>query len=348
MSKKVNVLLIGPNFNCKGGIATVLRNYLGYLDQNNINFGFLSVRGDGIKINKFFQSFYAFFKLILMLIMDKWDIVHMHPSENIGFYRYIPFIILSKIFRKRIILHIHGCKFDEFYNEKNMVNRKIILSVLEKADKIITLSKSWDDFLKSLGLENTAIIKNTVYVPGHNLYNEKSNGITFLGFIEKRKGIYDLVDALKDLQIDYILNVGGSGENDLLLNKITQNGLNKKVVMHGWIGTDQKNKLLADSRLFILPSYNEGLPMVVLEAMSYGIPIISTPVGGIPELVNPENGILISPGNVEELEKAIKELWEDKDRRCNMSKKNYNLINKEYSMTATFDRLNSIYRELMK
>jgi glycosyltransferase involved in cell wall biosynthesis len=349
-NKKIHVLMLGPHYNCKGGIATVLRNYLEYQDNKDIDFDFLSVRGDSPRAIKLFQSIFGVFKLIIKLILKKYDMIHMHPSENTGFFRYIPYYYVSRCFRNKVVMHMHGGSFNEFLEKLSKFFNKRIVKVLENSSKLICLSDFWETYFNSINIWNTSVINNSVIVHQCNYYDSESKNITFLGFIEKRKGIYDLIEALKIIEneVDFTLNVCGSGEEDLLKKKIADLSLSKRVIMHGWIGPEKKDELLKNTAIFILPSYNEGLPMCVLEAMSYGIPIISTPVGGIPELVKEENGILVTPGKCAEIAEAIKELWHNIEKRKEMSEKNYNLVNDEYSMKATFDKLLSVYKEVIE
>ena len=89
----------------------------------------------------------------------------------------------------------------------------------------------------------------------------------------------------------------------------------------GWVGPEQRDQILKEADIFILPSYNEGLPMAILEAMAWGLPIITTPVGGIPEvLIQGQNGLLVEPGNVNQLSKSIQYLMQDMALRQSMGK----------------------------
>ena len=100
--------------------------------------------------------------------------------------------------------------------------------------------------------------------------------------------------------------------------------------------------------VFVLPSYNEGMPLAILEAMSYGVPIISTNVGGIPTLVeNGVNGFIISPGDILHLENSLRLLISDVDLRQRMSDNNYNKIKSEYSIENNMKKIHKIYQDLI-
>ena len=117
--------------------------------------------------------------------------------------------------------------------------------------------------------------------------------------------------------------------------------------MVGWVDGEKKENLLKKSQLFVLPSYNEGLPIAILEAMSYGIPVISTDVGSISEVVKDnETGFLIKPGEAESLAKAIikvinlEEVW----KRQSMASKE--LINAKFNEDEYFKEFNCLYRKI--
>ena len=99
-----------------------------------------------------------------------------------------------------------------------------------------------------------------------------------------------------------------------------------------------------DADIFILPSYNEGLPMSILEAMSYGLPVISTPVGGIPEIVKDGvNGYLIFPGDNEALAEKIELLAKNKELRLRMGQENYKLVSQKYNAGTIINQLKILY-----
>ena len=130
--------------------------------------------------------------------------------------------------------------------------------------------------------------------------------LLFLGLLGKNKGIYDLLECIRDHKVEFQgklkLYIGGNGEIEHVKQLIKEYGIADIVIFEGWVSGDKKIELLNKSDAYILPSYKEGLPISILEAMSYGMPIISTPVGGIPEIVsNGENGYLVEPGNKEDI-----------------------------------------------
>src|SRR5690606_27051470 len=128
--------------------------------------------------------------------------------------------------------------------------------------------------------------------------------LLFLGTINDNKGIFDLLEAFYQNLVFFsgrvLLSIGGVGESARLQKEISEKELGQIVNYLGWVNHEDKRKQMTGCDLVILPSYNEGLPMVLLEAMSYGKPVIATPVGGIPEIVKQKsNGFLVAPGDIQ-------------------------------------------------
>ena len=177
-------------------------------------------------------------------------------------------------------------------------------------------SESWSTFfIKEAGLKNVHVVPNIVPPPASwKRPNMKHSISFFLGFIYQKKGIFDLIDVIvqnKEKYRDRLkLYVGGTGqEYARLIDTINANNINDIVILCGWVNEDDKIKLLNIADAYILPSYVEGLPMSILEAMSYGMPILSTPVGGIPEIVeNGVNGFLFPPGDKQAMQNSINKL----------------------------------------
>lgn len=344
------VILLGPDYTCKGGIASIIKNYLDYRDNKYFDYLFISIKRDGNFYAKYSQLLFGFILMIRFLINKNVDIIHAHPSENKGFWRYVPFYVLAKIFRKKIIFHMHGGSFNDFYRLSNSFKKNIIRKVLKSCDAIITLSSIWENYYSQLGINKTYILPNSVSVPSVNKYNSDCNTITYLGFIEERKGIYDLIIAFEKLYFNYStirLNICGSGE-DIKLKKMIKNlNLIDCVELHGWISPEKRSQILENSSLFVLPSHYEAMPMSIIEAMAFGVPVVSTSVGSIPEVISDGfDGLLFNPGDIEALITCIYKLLKDRTLRLDMSRRAYEKVKKEFSMNSTMLKLNEIYSSI--
>lgn len=331
----------------KGGVAQVIYNYEQYVFPK---FKCIINSGDTNKFKKLIKAVSSWLGMGLQILTDKEiEIIHIHTASYNSFKRSAYFVRLAKLLRKKVILHIHGGGFKEFY----VTNPKWISSILNRCDAIITLSESWRQYYQLITKgPNIYIVENIVSLPEKKEVGQKDNicHLLFLGLIDKQKGVFDLLDVLHEhmdeLNRKLILHIGGNGEIGKLQNQIKQYGLADMVIYEGFVSGEKKAELLSRCDAFILPSYTEGLPVSILEAMSYGKPILTTPVGGIPEIVKQsENGILFSPGDKENIYLAIVQILNNDEQRAYMGNKSLHYIS-PYFPDNVSKKLEHIYREI--
>ena len=214
--------------------------------------------------------------------------------------------------RRKVIFHCHGGEFKSYVAE---IGESKVLNVLSKCDAIVVLSQKWVDYFKGdLGLKNVFVINNIVepaQLFDENLKPTKELKLLFLGAICDNKGIFDLLDVIATNKTEFIgrikLYIGGNGEVERLQSVISQKQLAEIVEYVGWVTGEDKNRLLKDCDIVMLPSYIEGVPIALLEAMAYAKPSITTNVGGIPEIIESgKNGVIITPGDKDALYDAIR------------------------------------------
>lgn len=355
-NEKIRVLIVGSDISVKGGITSVIKRYL---NQNfkDISISYLPTYIEAGSVRKISFFISSYFKYISKLIKNKFDIVHIHMSYKGSFYRKLLIIIISKIFKKKIILHIHGSEFKLFYDNGNLLVKSLIRYALRSSNVVITLGDRWNKAIKEIESEsNSVVLKNAVKIPKYRVHlNKDKFNIVFLGVLIKRKGIYELIEAIKTLKDGGIVKrynlhflIGGSGPEEEKIKKLVNKyELNEFVEMLGWIDSTNKADILKKSNLMILPSYNEGLPMAILEAMSYGIPVVSTDVGSISEVVNNRNGCIIEPKKPEEIVKGIKSILKHLDNWEKYSEEAKKVISENFNENKYFYNVESLYKEVM-
>lgn len=358
MENKIKVLIVGSDLSVKGGITSVIDRFLRY-KWNNIEIELLPTYIEGSKGKRIVFFLKAIFKYVKKVINNDFDIAHIHMSYNGSFYRKYAIVKVSNAFNKKVILHLHGSEFEVFYKKGNKLVKRLIVDIFEKSDTVIVLGEKWNKVVKEIAPKsNVEIFNNAVNIPRYKVKwsNDKIN-ILFLGVLIKRKGIYDLIEAIKILNENKIIKdknlnfiIGGSGPEELSLKmKIDEYGLDYCIEMVGWVNSDLKDGLLKKSQVFILPSYNEGLPMAILEAMSYGIPVIATNVGSISEVVmDNKTGFLAEPGDIEKIANYIiditnsKEEWEKQSKICK------EIIYNKFNENNYFNNIADMYGILYK
>jgi glycosyltransferase involved in cell wall biosynthesis len=340
----IKVLMVGTGFDVKGGITSVQRLIID-AHAPNITIQHIPTIVKGSARQNIIAFLSAIQQLCWAILTKQADIIHIHFSERGSTLRKSILISIALVFRQSIILHAHGGSYREFYAALPKFVQGILAFLLGKCTRIIVLSESWQDYYHdTLAIDKNKLIVlyNPVVVPAeipHRL-NRKQLKFIFLGLIGKRggaldlvksaisfprpdKGAFDLINAVAALPIEdrdrVELVLAGNGDLDAANQLISDLKLTDKVTILTWLDFQQRDKLLAEADGFILPSYNEGLPMSMLESMAWGLPVIVTPVGGIPEvIVDKYNGLLVEPGNREQLVAAMQSLIRDEDLRVSL------------------------------
>lgn len=313
-----NILTIGIDYRVvRGGVAAVENVYSTFYQPFN-HVTTTVTNGQVKKLLVLCKAILQF--LYWMLFHPEIKIVHVQGSVGASFWRKAIFIYIAKFFHKKVVWHMHAGRFAVFYQQHRYAVRKVV----NKSDVIIALSEYWKEYFKNeFPTKRVEIIKNVISAPRVHKQQTGYFTLLFLGLLGKNKGIYDLLECIRDHKVEFQgklkLYIGGNGEIEHVKQLIKEYGIADIVIFEGWVSGDKKIELLNKSDAYILPSYKEGLPISILEAMSYGMPIISTPVGGIPEIVsNGENGYLVEPSNKEDIYKAIISLLNDSDLRNRM------------------------------
>lgn len=348
----LKVLMLGVSRTAKGGISSVVNNYYKAKLDKKIKLKYIETVNDK---NIFLKSV-SIIKGYLLFIFSvfKYDIIHMHMASRNSTFRKNFYLKISKFLHKKVIIHLHGGEFKIFYlNECNKYKQNKIKKLFKFADKVIVLSEEWKIFLSSFVDENKIVIlNNSVLLPRNFTKNLKNKKILFLGDIGNRKGIFDLIYVFNDLlkiDRDFELYIGGNGDINKMSNLINELNLNKHVHYLGWIDNNKKKRYLKDCTYYILPSYNENLPISILESMSYKCISISTNVGGIPSLIkNNINGFIIEPGSKEELLNLIINIKDNFLLKKKVSKNAYNTIKNNYVLKKNINDLINIYNDVYK
>lgn len=349
----MKILMVGPHKDkVKGGISTVIKGYYDSQLFNQYNLMLISTVIDGCKLFKLLWFIVSYFKMLIFLVFFNIDIVHIHIASRKSFYRKSFYIKLARLFRRKIILHMHGGEFDTFYwKECNNKKRRKITKILNMSDVIIALGESWKKKISQYCSVDVRVVYNSVEANGYNPYNTNSKNVLFLGRLEKEKGIFDLIEAAQyvikeEKDINFIL--AGNGDLHSIMEVIEAKKLSNNFKVLGWVNSNEVKKLLKDSIAYVLPSYNEGMPMSILEAMSFGIPVVSTDVGSIPEIIKQGfNGFTINPGDIWELANSILYISRNYNERIKISNNNFNEASGKYSSEVNYKTLLSIYQELL-
>lgn len=301
------VLFIGPDVNNRGGIVAVLRAYRDNLPA----FHCLSTNsGKG-----FIPGIINFVRTVVALpfvrLFTPYTILDVHGSGYKSWRRKRIIIAVGHALGFRIIFHIHAGALRKFTEEKG---KDYILTTTNKCEKVVFLTQEWARYAREeLGVKHVETLMNIVSPPAMAKIPRKQGSplsLVYLGYLLQPKGIFDLLDVMIANQDRWrgkvTLTIGGQYNEDKIRAIIKDNGLSDMAKFLGWVKGAEKDRIMATSDVLVLPSYFEGMPICILEAMTYAIPIITTPVGGIPEIMTDGiEGTFITPGDKKALAQAI-------------------------------------------
>lgn len=341
------VVIVGPDYRAKGGIATVISCYNHYIPglsfmKSNSRHGFVF----GV-----INLITLLFKLPFARFSGK-EILHIHSASGKSFLRKSIIVSWGRFFGFKIVFHCHGGMMKEYVERVGVRRVKATLGV---CDEVIVLSDSWKIwFEETFQLKNIKVLNNSIDVLpscGDNKIRSGKVRFLFLGEVCGRKGVWDLLEAAKNLKLDlgnrFEVIIGGTGEIDVLRFKIEENCLADIVKSVGWITGKEKIRIIESSDVMLLPSYIEGLPVSLLEGFAFGLPAIATTVGGIPDMVTDGmNGSLIPPGDVSALIAAMRDFIENPAK---IDKYSINAVKsfEPYSIIKVRDRLREIYEKVL-
>lgn len=284
------------------------------------------------------------------------EVLYYHSSVKIALLKDL--LVLRHAKRKtgiKTVIHIHFAEYQKIMTGNRLVD-VIILEILKKdVDEVVFLSKgTMESFIEhGLAREKCNVIYNfsTLDIKSGCKPKLHQDGapvkFLFIGAICKRKGFFDLADVMSSFKEDNIqLHVCGATSNQEAEEHFAElwETLGEKLVFHGFVSGDERERVYKDADILILPSYGEGLPMVIMEAFSAGCAVISTDVGAIPEIVKKENGIIIHPGDKDALKQAMQTLIEDYQTLKLMQEYNINCA-RDYTCEKFIEKLSAVCRK---
>ncbi len=339
-SKRVLFLATSPK--TRGGIAAVLRAYSSLPFWKDYHVRWI---GTHIDRSAAWKWLYAIKSLICFLFcVWRYDLIHIHVGELPSMRRKLVFCKIAKVLGKPVIIHLHiGNQLDDYTD--NAVCRQL----LQQADAIITLSQNIRQKVASrFGVgDKVHVIYNPCPVVENVRYSDEHKYVLFAGTLNQNKGYSVLLTAFAKVAPDFPdwrLIIAGNGELDQAKQLAETLKVARQVEFKGWVMGDEKAKLFREASVFCLSSYAEGFPMAVLDAWSCGIPVVSTPVGGLPDvLVDGENALLFQPGDVEALAEKLHQILSLEPLRKQLSAASLALSKGLFSMQTINDQLTALY-----
>jgi glycosyltransferase involved in cell wall biosynthesis len=313
---------------------------------------YIATHCDGSGVRKLGVAVLAFFRLLSHLVRHSEGVLHVHSASRASFWRKCVYMALAHAVGWRVVFHLHGGGFARFLDEEcGPVRRAIARLFLDRADRIVVVSESWARWMHdATSNRRITCIPNPVTIRERHAFRRERGLVAFAGRCEASKGVFDLLEACNMLRHAVPqLRVECAGDGDLA--KVARYAialhLGTRVSLPGWIDRAATRELLERASVFVLPSYAEGLPVSLLEAMAAGCPVIATAVGGIPDLITDGiDGLLVPSGHPEALAHAMERVLQDPAFARRLGNAARETVAHRYAAERSLDRLDRIYAGL--
>lgn len=352
-SAKKRILLIAPSPNGRGGISSMVNALYDSPLSDRFDFRWLATQSDRGRLCNLLTLLAAWLKA--PWVMAGADLLHIHTASYNSFRRKYLFVLWAILLRKKYILHIHGGGFPVFMQKTPPFLRKLYIFALRRAAALITLGKLFDrtlaDYLADSSPERY-IIPNPGRFPlqvGLHRDNPDKVQILYCGLLDAEKGVFDLIKAFGECaQDNWQLIMVGKGPHEPLLEAAESAAVAGKLELRSWQNAEELMELYRNSTMLVLPSYTEGMPMVLLEAMAFGVPVITTPVGGIPDMLPGDaESFLHQPGDTAALADRLRMLVNNRELRRQWSMALQQCFADRYTDRKVFDQVKNLYNQLL-
>jgi glycosyltransferase involved in cell wall biosynthesis len=294
------------------------------------------------------------------VIKHRPQLTHIATAFGLSFVKHSVCVMIARLFGSRVLLHPH-CSISALYTDRSRGWQWFFRRIIHLTNGVITLSSEWNLLTKIMPGCAVYYLPNAIdLVAYRGIALERRAGTKlpsqllkalYLGCLGKAKGSFDLVKVAKEIvskNLKVVFDLAGDelapGDIEQLKKQIDQAGLGNVVILHPAVMESQKIELLREADIFVYPSYSEGMPIAVIEAMACGLPIIATRVGGLPDLVSDGiNGILVDVGSTDQLASAIQILSTNPDLRFSMQLYSYQTAFEKFDIEKLVPQLVSVY-----
>lgn len=345
------VIMIGPSPSAKGGIATVVGTLLRVGYERDGRCRFIQTHVSAGTARKACVAVWALLRVTWLMATGQVALLHAHVASEASFWRKAIFIRVAQFFGCPVIFHLHSGEFRVFLEQRmSPRQRQFAIALMRRVDCALVLSDDAAQLLSGIGVRNIELLPNPIEIHGGSPARQVSSEILFLGRLDNKKGVYDLLRAFKCVR-DQVpaarLILGGEGEVAQVRELASSLGILDAVELPGWVNETQRSLLLARAAVFVLPSHFEQMPMTVLEAMVAGVPVVATRVGGVPcMLQNGACGKLVDVADLDALANAMIALLADRPAAQAMAERAHQRVLAEYEAGVVLSRLKERYAAL--
>lgn len=337
------VLVVGDSRKMKGGVSTVIKSMETTSLWDKYECRWIQCQINSTKLHKLVYLIRGVF--ICMFVMPRYDIVHFMTTPGSGMLVQLPMFLYSLLLRKKKILHLHvGNQLKDYYDDK------ILRFCVEHSELVLTLGKTWCEYVPVPIKWGGRV--DYLYNPSPAPMVQKTwkKYFLFAAWFDLNKGYDTLLEGFAKVIKKYPewrLVMCGVGNVEEVLYYIKKNRVENNVDLPGWVDGDEKERYFKEAYAYCMTSLKEGLPMTVLESMAYGVPVISTRVGCLPEFLKDKRNVMFfNFRDSDGLAKVMMELIENQDLRIDVAKNANEIIADEFQLDVFVKRLDWFYINL--
>lgn len=341
----------------RGGIDRLmdeLRTEFETRPPEGLDVAFATSRGPHALVLSPFYLLATMLQLAVRKASGRVDLVHINLSQDGSAYRKMAIAGLCRMLNLPYVIHLHGSHFDRFWDCASPRLDRALTRLFSHAASIIVLGNHWSHYV---GRKLPAAADRIVIMPTASrdvpLSQPKRDAsrpvqILFLGQLGPRKGTPQLLAALDRIRQNdrWRTVLAGDGDIDAARAKLKALELDGRCTVTGWVSDEQVGMLLASSDILVLPSFDEGLPLSIVEACAHAMAIVTTPVGAIEDVIQPEQtGLLVPPGDSVALAEALERLVEDPSLRARLGRNARAVFEERLNIEACAKRLSEVWRQ---
>lgn len=356
-----SVLLLGPSLNAVSGVSTHLNQLFGSELASEFNLMHFQIGSEGRqegKIQKLWRFVFSPFLLAANIIATKPDIVHLNTSlEPKSFWRDVAYLLVAKLLRKRVVYQVHGGELPERFFNGNRLLTAFLRKLLTWPDAVVLLaSVEYDAYRAFTVCKQLSVIPNAIALPDdpEKSFDHDPVRLGFIGRLADNKGAFEAIHALSLLRKNSVnhlhFTIAGSGPSETELRSLVKSlALDDVVTFAGAVFGNEKDRFWQQTDIFIFPTYHrEGLPYTVLESIASGTPMVTTRVGGIPDVIQDGvHGIFVEPHDPAAVATAIKNLIEDKEKLQRMASASISRAREFYGVDRLAHQFSELYGVLI-
>lgn len=341
------VVVVTPSLSEPGGIASVVNSHLRSSLAEHFDLHVVeTVRGSGPV--RHVRGVWGVIKACAEVMRPSTCLVHVHMSVGASFWRKAAVLAVARGARKPTVLHLHGGRFPGWVSAGAAARARRVARVFARADVVVVLSETWvETVARVTGRANAVVVHNPVDAPALPSDGVGESHVVFLGRLDSRKGIGELLESIERLQcrgVQATWTLAGDGDVSAVRARVAKLPEPDAVSVPGWLQRDEVSTLLGSASVLCLPSYDEGLPMALLEAMGFGLACVTTPVGGIPDVIEDGiNGLLTPPRDADELTRALHEVLSDPELARELGKRARLTVIERFSAQTVARELERVY-----